>query len=76
MVVCPVDVELLHLFKSVIAAKWAKTWLLHYNPDKYESIMLATKISSSIPYISYCSACYRVCLFGMIAPYSYTAKNI
>ena len=53
IVVCPADVELLHLFKSVIATKWAKTWLLHYNPDKYESIMLATEKSSSVPYISY-----------------------
>ena len=41
-IVCSADVDLLQCdFTKVVA--WAKTWLLHLNPDKYESIVLSNK---------------------------------
>ena len=41
-IVCPHDVGLLQLDLSKVV-QWTKTWLLHLNPDKCESIVISNK---------------------------------
>ena len=46
--VCLADVDLLQLDLSKVV-QWARTWLLHLNPDKCESIVLSNKRTPPVP---------------------------
>jgi len=50
-IVCPRDVDLLQLDLSKVV-QWTKTWMLHLNPEKCESIVISNKKLPPVP--KYC----------------------
>ena len=47
-IICPADVDLLQLDLSNVV-QWAKLWLLSFNPNKCESIVLSNKRTLPVP---------------------------